>query len=150
MFETADIPRKRRRLEVSVRLAGGETVFGDMFAGPNERLSDLLNDERAFLPIDTGTDTVVVAKTQIAEVRSFDVPLHDDETDPYELLMVEPTVSDAELRAAWMERVKACHPDRLVALNLDPDIISAARRISQRINSAYDTIVRKRRSERGA
>lgn len=150
MFEKTEIRRSRERLEVSIRLANGDAVDGDLFLIAGERLTDLLNDDRAFLPVDTGRETVVIAKSQVAEVRAIEPVVEDHGEDPYVTLRVEPSASDKELRAAWMARVKSCHPDRLAALDLDPEIVQAARKVSQRINAAYDQVIRERKAGRAA
>lgn len=150
MFESAQVKRSRERVEVSITLANGDQVDGIMFLLVGERLSDLLNDARQFLPVETPAGARIISKTQIADVRSFEPIEEETTTDPYEILRVQKDTSGQELRAAWMKRVKACHPDRLAALNLDPEIIQAARRVSQRINAAYDTILRHRKAKKAA
>ena len=150
MFETTQLRRTREKIEASIRLSNGDTIEGFLFLAKQERVSDLLNDDRAFLPVETGHDTVVISKAQIAEVRIHETHDESGVTDPYEMLRVEPTASDAEVRSAWMARVKSCHPDRLASLNLDPEIVQSARRVSQRINAAYDQVIRQRKAERAA
>lgn len=150
MFEKTEVRRNRQRVDVSMRLSNGDAVEGEIFVAAGERVSDLFNDERAFLPVATPAGTVIVAKTQIAEVRIAEPVPEDNELDPYGTLRIEPTASDQEIRTAWMKRVKTCHPDRLAALELDPEIIQTARKVSQRINAAYDRIVRERKARSAA
>lgn len=147
-FEKTEIRRQRTRLMVRFCLSGGAVVEGDVFVTRGERVSDLLNDSRAFIPVDTGTgEVIVLAKAQIASAHILSAPAahSEDDADPFAVLRVDPRASDAELRAAWMTRLKACHPDRLAALQLDPEILVAARRVAQRINAAYDRVTRERR-----
>ena len=150
MFEKAQIRRSREKMEVTMRLANGDTLDGHVFVASDERVSDLLNDERAFLPVETLTETVMVAKTQIAEVRTIAAVETNESGDPYEILRIERHASDEELRSAWMGRVKRCHPDRLAALEMDEEIVQAARRACQRINAAYDQAIRERKAARAA
>ncbi|ADM08713.1 glutamyl-tRNA synthetase [Parvularcula bermudensis HTCC2503] len=151
MFEKTEIRRKRTEVPVIITLASGRTIEGALFVAGGERISDLLNDTRQFVPIETHAGVEVVAKGQIAAV----VPAHADDaessgtgtpkTDPYTLLRVDPSASDEELRAAWMKRLKASHPDRLASLDLDKEIIAAARVVSARINAAYDEVMAERK-----
>jgi DnaJ-domain-containing protein 1 len=145
VFEKTEIRPAKFRIGVAITLTDGSTVAGDVFVVKGQRLTDLLNDDRAFVPVDLGSGEVsVVAKSTIASARTAgDVTADND--DPYAVLRVDPRAPNEEVRAAWMTRVKACHPDRLVALDLDPEIVQAARKVSQRINAAYDSIVRSRR-----
>ncbi|MEM9421482.1 MAG: DnaJ domain-containing protein [Pseudomonadota bacterium] len=146
MFEKTEIRPLKSKLLVRFCLNTGETVEGDVFLSRGERLTDLLNDDRNFVPIDIGNDRVdMVAKAAIAAVHS----LGDAQPvagDPYALLRVNPEASDAEVRAAWMKRLKSCHPDRLMAMDLDQEILNAARSVSQRINAAYDQVMQSRKA----
>lgn len=145
MFEKTEIARHKKRIPVHLVLADGAKLEGDVFLVRGERLIDMLNDQRGFIPFQDGTGRVtMLSKGQIAEA-SMAGELAEEIEDPYGLLRIEDTASDAEIRQAWMTRLKSCHPDRLASLNLDEDIISTARRVSQRINAAYDQIIRTRR-----
>ncbi len=146
MFEKTQIRPQKSKLLVRFCLNAGENVEGDVFLARGERLTDLLNDERNFVPIDVGNGRVdMVAKAAIASVHSLG-EAQPVSGDPYQLLRVNPEASDEEVRAAWMKRLKSCHPDRLAALNLDQEILNAARSVSQQINAAYDQIMQSRRA----
>ncbi|MEM6649359.1 MAG: DnaJ domain-containing protein [Pseudomonadota bacterium] len=150
MFEKTEIKREKIKVMVRITLSTGELVEGDVFISRHQRLTDLLNDDRAFLPVELTDGSVeVVAKTSVASAKALGemMPLSDD---PYEILRVDPRSDDAEIRQAWMTRLKTSHPDRLASLHLDEEIVHAARKVSQRLNAAYDEIMRARRSERAA
>ena len=65
--------------------------------------------------------------------------------DPYVVLGVAPASSDAVTRAAWLELVRANHPDQLQARGLPPEMMHIATARMAAINDAWETI----RKERG-
>ena len=65
--------------------------------------------------------------------------------DPYVVLGVTPASSDADARAAWLELVRANHPDQLQARGLPPEMMHIATARMADINDAWETI----RKERG-
>ena len=145
MFEKTHTRRSKSELMVRLCLTSGEAVEGDLFVAQGERLAEVLNDERAFLPLRIGDAVEVIAKTQIARASAIgEAPR--EATDPYAVLRLPRTASDEELRAAWMNGLKACHPDRLAALDLAPEVVNAARRAAQRVNGAYEAIRAERRA----
>jgi hypothetical protein len=50
---------ERTKIQVMVDTRDGERIFGSIFMSLKDRLSDVLNDDRRFLPIETsnGSDT---------------------------------------------------------------------------------------------
>ncbi|WP_411820505.1 J domain-containing protein [Hyphococcus formosus] len=161
--------RHRNEINVQLRLTGDrEPMAATIFASLGERASDLLNDQRAFIPIrlERG-DTIIVAKSQIASIlelpseeqkpdtksRNFDDKTNPQseirksakETgDPYSLLRVSPDAGLDEIRAAYKARIKAVHPDALASLCLDEDIEKAAVLATQKVNYAYRKILKER------
>jgi len=41
-----------KKIKVYVRLFDGTTFWGNVFVKPDDRLQDLLNDERKFIPVE--------------------------------------------------------------------------------------------------
>ena len=149
MFEKTHAKRGKARLMVRLCLTSGEEVEGEVFAGQGERLADILNDERAFLPVAMGERVEVLAKASIARA-SLIAAAPTEASCPYGVLRLPRGASDAEVRAAWMKGLKACHPDRLAALDLSEEVIYAARRAAQAINGAYEAIRAERRAASAA
>ncbi len=170
MFEKSTISTRPKQ-EASVRLClvDGSTVEGVVFLKNDERLIDLLNDHRSFFPLRRlEGDTVIVAKSGVVSMVENPLPLCDmplsdklaDEPkgkstarkafDPYTVLKVEPEASLVEIRAAYKMRMKAVHPDALASLDLDDDIRKAADAMSQRVNVAYQKILRERNAAANA
>lgn len=144
MFEKTAIRQGKTQLIVRLCLTDGTEVEGELWCGQDQRLADLLNDSRGFLPLGVGESVRVISKSVIATAEPMDGPPQETD-DPYELLRIERSASDAEVRSAWMSRMKACHPDRLVNLGLDESVVWAARKMAQKINAAHDEVMRVRR-----
>jgi DnaJ like chaperone protein len=64
--------------------------------------------------------------------------------DPYEILGVEPGLSDKELKWHYRRLVRANHPDRHIAAGVPAELIEIATKRLAAINEAYKTIVRAR------
>ena len=164
--------RHRSELHVLLRLSGDAApVEATLFASLGERASDLLNDTRAFIPVRLANgETMIVAKSQIASLvedqnpsagASEDVPKSkfygedfssapkqpgkaEKTFDAYATLRVSPSASNEEIRAAYKARMKAVHPDALASLGLDEDLAKAAVLATQKVNYAYNKIMRDR------
>ena len=62
-------------IEVDLILANGTGLRGTVFLGADQRISDLLNDGRAFLPFqDLGQTVRLIAKQAIFEVKPRSKP----------------------------------------------------------------------------
>ena len=64
--------------------------------------------------------------------------------DPYVVLGVAPASGDAVVRAAWLELVRANHPDQLQARGLPPEMMHIATARMAAINDAWETIRKER------
>ncbi len=62
--------------------------------------------------------------------------------DPYAMLRVARGASVEEIKKAYKSRIKAVHPDIIASLDLDEDVVRAMHLTAQRINQAYDRIMR--------
>ena len=68
MFDS-DQRRKKSRIEVELYLDDGSHFLGKFGIGQSERLSDMMNDDRNFLPLETSEGHVVmIRKTVISKV----------------------------------------------------------------------------------
>ena len=91
----------------------------------------------------------------VAEIFGFSRPeferiraelIGSDAADPYQILGVDPSASDADVKAAHRRHVREYHPDRLIAKGMPADFVAVANQKMASINAAYDSI----RSHRGA
>jgi hypothetical protein len=162
--------RRKTEISVTISLAHDELFSGAVFLNDGERLIDLLNDARAFIPVrrDDGA-TVIVAKSNIVSIierasrndessadklDESDGKDHAGEAgrprrapfDPYKVLRISADATIDEVRRAYKARMKAVHPDTLAGLDLDDEIQKAAMTAAQRVNVAYNRILRERRS----
>jgi DnaJ like chaperone protein len=63
-----------------------------------------------------------------------------DRADPYQILGVPRTISDAALKTAYRKLVRDNHPDRLIAQGMPEEFIELANRKLAAINVAYDSV----------
>ena len=155
--------RHKNEKTVQLHIAGREPMAATIFHVNGERLTDLLNDPRAFIPVRAASgEMMIVAKAQIASITEMDeegeTPTEDKlpgkkaptAFDPYETLRIAPDASHEELRAAFRARIKAVHPDTVASLGLDEDLSRAASQATQKIIYAYRKIMRERKAANDA
>lgn len=175
MFEKSATSRHKNEARVLVTLTGQAPFEAFVFLKVDERLIDLLNDQRQFIPIKRADgSTLIASKLNIVSIIENPQPeeaLEPDEPpkaeepaaekekprgeeprskrsfDPYEVLRVEKDATVEEIRRAYHVRIKAVHPDTLAKLELDEDIERAANVTAQRVNRAYKALLKERRSE---
>ena len=67
-----------------------------------------------------------------------------DMDDPYVVLGIARTATDAEVRTAWRGLVREHHPDTLIAQGMPEDFVEVATEKVATINAAYDKICKQR------
>ncbi len=67
-----------------------------------------------------------------------------DKEDPYVILGVEPSVSDADLKTEYLKLVKDNHPDALVARGVPEDLVRISEHRMAVINTAYERALAER------
>ena len=70
--------------------------------------------------------------------------LGPDQADPYDILGVDRSASDAEIKAAWRKLTRESHPDRLIAEGMPQEFLDMATQKMATINAAYDRIAKER------
>ena len=151
--------RHKNEKAVQLHISGREPMAATIFHVNGERLTDLLNDPRAFIPVRAASgEMMIVAKAQIASIIEIDEEQEaaaEDKLpgknaprafDPYETLRISPDARHEELRAAFRARIKAVHPDTVASLGLDDDLSRAASQATQKIIYAYRKIMRERKA----
>jgi DnaJ-domain-containing protein 1 len=136
-------PRLQKiRLQVEMEIEGGTRLLGHMFVAQNQRLPDLLNDNRDFLPFETTEGLItIVRKSTIRRVTPMNqITLPEANADPFEILGVAPSIADEDLKAIYHRKVQECHPDKLIAMGMPADFVQLANEKLSRINDAYDRI----------
>lgn len=133
----------KKKLLVELELDSGAILNGYVFIGQTQRLSDLMNDERIFLPFEALDGSITIfTKTMARRVCPRDSVQQPaatgEETDPFRLLGVPPTATEAQLKEAYHRKVQETHPDKLSSLGLSPELIKFAHDRMARINEAYN------------
>jgi len=130
------------KIDVQVELHNGTQLLGVLFLRRDQRMSDLLNDQRDFLPLET-TDGLIInlAKAYVAKVVQLgQVATSRESTDPYLILGVDKNASDDEVRKTYLRRVQNYHPDVIHGAGLPPEFVDLANTQMARINDAYQRI----------
>jgi len=151
------------RTRCKVRLAGFNDMLteGCVFLAYSQRLSDLLNDDRDFLPLETDEGEVkVISKRAIMEVEVLEMDKAnaprgarlDDvvsvlSANAYDILGTPYNADDATIRLHYLELKEAVSAERLAALTSNKDLLAAAEQIGKRYDTAYDSITNARKIE---
>lgn len=136
-------------LMVEAQLADGVSMFGKVFLSAQGRLSDLLNDERDFLPFERADGSfMALAKAQLRRVSPM---ASSEETyqgdDPFKVLGVAPTASREDVKRAYRDLTLIHHPDRVRGLGLTGEYLELATKNMMRINEAYERVMKGRTSD---
>jgi DnaJ-domain-containing protein 1 len=131
---------------VEISLADGSVILGKIFVSHQGRVSDVLNDDRAFLPVESSDGTTcAIAKTAIKQVS---LPVAETAAayrggNPYLVLGVREDVSPEDLKKVYHQLCLANHPDRIKGFGLGVEYQDLATRNMARINSAYAQITKR-------
>ena len=143
---------KQTRHKVAIRLdrgndEGEELVY--MFIAPDQRVTDVLNDERDFLPFERADGPVfAVAKRIIRCITPMETGRKVNENDPYALLGLTTAATDEQVHDSYERLVAAVHPDRVHSLGLPQDFLELATRRAAQLSDAYRRIKAVRKAER--
>lgn len=151
------------RTRCKVRIVGFNDMLteGFVFLAYNQRLSDLLNDDRDFLPIETDEGEVkVISKRAIMEVEVLEMEkaasapgkrLDDTVSvlsqNAYDVLGMPHDADDATIRLRYLELKDELTPASLAKSTGNRDLLHAAEQIARRYDAAYDSITNARKIE---
>jgi DnaJ-domain-containing protein 1 len=133
--------------EVELVLDDGTRLLCRLAVAQDQRLSDMMNDERDFLPVElTNGSVVLIRKGTIVRAMQLDQKVDTiNATDPFELLGVARNISTEQLAHAYRTLCAENHPDKLQATGLSPRFVDIANKRMARINDAYRQILETRR-----
>ena len=148
----------KRKIAAEIETSDGERLTVMLFVSPHARVLDMLNDGRAFLPLETPAGEVVfVRKDAIRKVAPLPEAAQERRSagkerngeggqsaapfaDPYDLLGISRDATPDEIREAYRQRCRENHPDRLQAMGLPRDYVDLATQRMAEINAAYDRV----------
>ncbi|TDQ84180.1 DnaJ-like protein [Dongia mobilis] len=140
MFESSQVKKQRIKIMMRIELDDGSERLMFMFVAPNTRVSDTINDTREFLPFENAHgETEIINKHHIRRI----VPMEGQAQagrGPYDVLGIDESASDEEVKAAYRKAIAATHPDNIQSLNLPPDFVELATRKAAQANEAYARI----------
>lgn len=151
------------RIRQKVRLItfNDAIIEGFIFVSQGQRVSDLLNDDRGFIPVESAAGEVrVISKRAIMEIEILEKDGPAERRDAggsdvvvlgggnaYDLLGVEPDADDGVVRAVYLDKMNSIDVDRLQQVSPNLDLIRAAQIIRDRYAAAYDSICHTRQIE---
>jgi len=141
------------RTRTKVRLINFNDAIteGYIFLAYSQRISDLLNDDREFLPLESQAGEMrVVSKRAIMEIE---ILVDDEKTkrsggevvslisgNAYDILGAPQDADDAIVRAIYLDKVASVSEETLLRYTTNQDLINAGGQLSQRYRAAYDAI----------
>jgi len=127
MFESSDKITKHK-ITVEIELNDGKHMVGYMFPKPQGRLTNMMNDQRIFLPFETMEGkNFVVRKTSCLSVG----PITDEAdvyegNNPFQIHGVSDNATLAEIKQRYHTLCAGYHPDRLNSMGLPKEFIDLA------------------------
>lgn len=135
-----------KAISVEIALLDGSSFSGKISVPIQGRLSDVLNDDRSFVPVECPDGSFeAIAKQAIKRVSlPSPEPAAYLGNDPYLILGVHKYASPEVVKKAYRRLCALHHPDRIKSLDLGPEHETLATQNMARINNAYATIVKAR------
>ena len=141
MFDSSE-KRPMVKIEVELELDGGKILKGSLFHKPQGRLSDMLNDERPFLPFETaGGKFTMIKKLAFTSVTPVSERATEYEgNNPFQILGVREGAPLEEIKAAYHKLCAENHPDRLNGSGMGREFMELATSRMARINEAWTRV----------
>jgi len=128
---------QRNAVPVEITLSDGAFLHAKMFLPMQGRISDVLNDDRNFLPIEADGEYMALAKSAIRQVRMPPAQAPVKSKCPYSVLDLREGASLEDIKRAYRELCTANHPDRVRGAGLGTEFVELATQKMTRINAAY-------------
>lgn len=127
---------------VEITLTDGASLRAKVFLPMQGRISDLLNDDRPFLPVESEGEHLALAKSAIRQVRFPSAQASYHGKCPYSVLGLREGATIEQIKKAYYELCSATHPDRVKGAGLGQDFVEFATQNMVRINSAYTQLTK--------
>jgi len=138
------------RQRALIERTGREPLEAYLFLREGQRVSDLLNDRRQFLPAAAMDGRfLMIAKNTIEEIepREDGADYDDEDEEPHIVLGVDEDAPLRDVVEAYKLRLKRLHPDAVRAAGLDHELVLIADGLTKQLNAAYQAIRRRRVGE---
>ena len=138
MFDNSEKITKQK-ITVEVELENGNSLVGYMFLKPQGRLTNMMNDERVFLPFETMDGKFFVLKKS-ACLSVSPIASEAEEyvgNNPFQILGVSDHATLDEIKQRYHTLCAENHPDRLNSMGLPKEFIDLATAKMSRINDAW-------------
>jgi len=160
----ADITAWRKQnsdpIKVELFMTDGSRRIGVVLKPRDKTLREIFNQgHERFVDFDCAEyGETIVAKPSIMEIRPYDIKRDADNeavknfegksaslerTDAYSLLGIQPGAKPDEIRAAYVKRARAYHPDRFGEIDIPSEIRIYLDAMARRINAAYSELNQK-------
>ena len=140
----------RQTVQVTITLATGVQMRGNVFHSKTRTLQDELNKGETFLEFEPMEgQKMFLARSAIAAVKELNVPRVDqmsrrtsalDQFDPYEVLGLKKGADAGQIRSAYVTLAKIYHPDRFLRTDLPPEVAEYLSAVATRVNLAYSEL----------
>jgi hypothetical protein len=139
----------KAKVAALLTLTNGERITAQIALLSGSKIIDTLNRQEPFLeiePVDGGSR--IIARSSIASAILINAPKADElqraqkgvSFDPLTVLGLQPGATAEQIRSAFLQRVKAYHPDKFAGLGLPREVEDYASSMLQRINAAYQAL----------
>ena len=168
MHSITDNPFKKKKLrqDIIMTLSDGRQIDGKVFVGYNERILDVLNDKRTFIPIENDDgNLLIVSKDSIVSVDTHDVtafakvsiaggsatsqPIIQqyDGISPYKILELPENSEIAKVRKRYLKIREILNIPMLEEAGVDKVMLSLGKLYLTQIENAYQLIARAERQK---
>lgn len=135
----------RRRVQVRMVMASGETIIGSLFASLAGTLRETLNNPDRFVEVEKPDGTsVFLLKDSIQSASLLIIPKADqlkkrraDDINPHEELGLKSGATPDQVRAAYRTKVRAYHPDRIASVEVPKEVADYMSAMFIRVTTAY-------------
>lgn len=146
MFDSQRPKKQRHKVTVRMVMSDGTEQNCYLFVAPGTRVSDTLNDERPFMPLEKMDGSIsIIHKSAIQKVDPVEsLSAEPGAKNPYDLLGVDEDATDQQVHDAYRRAMAQVHPDRVQTMGLPREFLELANKRASLVNEAFNKIKRQR------